>query len=155
MPLLTMDDVQWVTQAHFNDPTPPFRPPVKLNGIKVEDMGTLEWALFVRPPEDHKWPPTIPHPHNSRSFYFYQLQSAYPKRHKLCGMCHQPRPAKCRGSCKLLQARDRIQQNHQFRLAMPSRTSISFSQITMDDPTVYHALDDAQRHLERSRTRRR
>ena len=68
MPLLTMDDVQRMTQDHFTDPTPPFRPPIKINGVRVEDMGTLEWALFVRPPTNHKWPITIPHPSENRRF---------------------------------------------------------------------------------------
>ena len=151
MPLLTMEDIERMTQEHFLGPTPPFRPPVKINGVKVEDMGTLEWALYVRPPTNHKWPITIPHPSENKQFYFYQLQSDYSKLHKLCGMCHQRRSDACRGIC----IRDRIQKGHQLKLAMPSRTSISFSQITTEDPTVFHALENAQRFLERSRAHRR
>ena len=48
MPLLTMDDVRAIAAARFIDATPPFRPPVKLNGVMVEDVGTLDWAFFCK-----------------------------------------------------------------------------------------------------------
>ena len=152
MPLLTMDDVRAIAAARFIDATPPFRPPVKLNGVMVEDVGTLDWAFFAKPPNNHQsgWHIRLPHPSNNPNhWYHYYLQSDYAKHHSLCHTCHQHKPSVCKvkgKGCRELQVRNQVKEGHRANLAMPSRTSISFAQISSADPNIYSVLESMQQH---------
>ena len=142
----------------FIDATPPFRPPVKINGVVVEDVGTLEWAFFAKPPSNHQngWHIRLPHPSNNPNhWYYYYLQSDYAKHHSLCHTCHQHKPTVCKvkgKGCKERAVRNQVRDGHRATLAMPSRTSISLAQISSSDPNVYATLEHMQ---QRNNSRRR
>ena len=145
MPLLTLDDANSIAQHYFPDATTPFRPSTKIGGVVVEGMGTLDWGFFAKEHLVGKWPVRLRHPDgNPHHYYYYQLQSDYTKSHSLCFMCHQPRRIDCMKSCKEAAMRERLKKQYHLRLAMPSKRSISYSQILSEDPTMLTALHSAQ-----------
>ena len=145
MPLLTLDDANSIAQHYFLDATTPFRPSTKIGGVVVEGMGTLDWGFFAKEHLVGQWPVRLRHPNgNPHHFHHYKLQSGYSRSHSLCQMCHQPRRIACMKSCKEMALREQLKKQHHLRLAMPSRTPISYSQIMSEDPTILAALQQAQ-----------
>ena len=155
MPLLTLDDANSIAQHYFLDATTPFRPSTRIGGVAVEGMGTLDWGFFAKEHLVGNWPVRLRHPDgNPHHYHHYQLQSDYTKSHSLCFMCHQPRRIVCMKKCKEAALRDRLKKQHHLRLAMPSKRSISYSQILSEDPTMLTALHEAQQAHAAAKARR-